>query len=75
MNKAAAIRIRFGERVGNLLVRSGMTPTDLAVASNLSIDRIEKILVGGYVRITVAEMEIIANIVEASLHDLLAPGD
>jgi predicted transcriptional regulator len=60
--KGAVLRSRFGARVTTLLVEIKMTSEELSTRSALSTGRIEKILTGRLVRITLRNMTTIASV-------------
>ena len=73
MVEGDVLRARFGTRVRALLARTGLTSDDLAALSNLPLPRVEKILEGSYVGITIMDMDVIAHVLQTSLYSLLVP--
>lgn len=72
MRKALVLRQRFAKRVKAALGETGLSSDDLAAKSALSVRRIENILDGRHVRITLADMSIIACVLRTPLSNLLA---
>lgn len=75
MTNSGILRARFGERVKTLLRDAGLTSADLAARSNLPVSRIERILRGGLIPLTLRDMSIIAGVLGTPLWSLLAPSD
>ena len=72
MLKAVLLRQRFAERVKAALGETGLSSEDLAAQSALPVRRIENILNGSHVRITLADMCLIAFVLGTPLSKLLA---
>lgn len=75
MTNSGILRARFGERVKTLLRDAGLTSADLAARSDLPVSRIERILHGRLIPLTLRDMSIIAGVLGTPLWGLLAPSD
>lgn len=75
MGKSAILRSRFGDRATMLLNERGLTAGDLAARTTLPVARIESILRGSLVPITLDDMTVIADVLGTSLFGLLAPAE
>lgn len=75
MKDGATLRRRFGERARNALAELGLTTTDLAMRSDLPARRVEHILNGQWVRITLRDMALIASVLGTPLFNLVGPAD
>lgn len=73
MDDGVALRQRFGERARSMLAELGLTPTDLATRSELPAKRVEHILHGRWVRITLRDMALIASVLGTPLFSLMGP--
>ena len=73
MRSSSALRSRFGYRVEASLAETGLTVDDLALRSGLPAARVERILGGTLVRLTLRDMTAIAGVVGTPLFKLLAP--
>ena len=75
MRKGVVLRSRFGDRVRALLGEEGLTIAELAERAALPVGRVERILSGRFLRLTLSDMSTIAAVVGAPLFTLLAPVD
>lgn len=75
VSKELNLRSHFGNRVGEKLREVGLSPADLANLSKLPTKRLERIIEGSYKRLTMRDMDIIAQTLGTPLHELLAPPD
>ena len=73
MTETAVLRTRFGERARNLLDAKGMSHAELAQRSRLPVERIEDILSGRLIPITMRDMTVISDGLGTPLICLLAP--
>lgn len=73
MAQSSALRSRFGHRVKASLAETGLTLDDLATRAGLPLTRVERILCGTLVRLTLRDMTLIAGAVGTPLFRLLAP--
>ena len=73
MAESGVLRSRFAARVRALLGEAGLSGEELAARSELPAKRIEKILAGRLLRITLTDMAMIAGVLGTPLYDLLAP--
>lgn len=73
MDDEVALRQRFGERAHRMLIELGLTPNDLATRSELPAKRVEHILQGRWLRITLRDMALIASVLGTPLFNLMGP--
>lgn len=73
MGKSAILRSRFGDRATMLASKQGLTSGHLAARTSLPVARIESILRGTLVPITLDDMTVIADVLGTTLFRLLAP--
>ena len=73
MVESSALRSRFGHRVEALLAETGLTVDELAMRAKLPAARVERILGGTLVRLTLRDLTLIAGAVGTPLFKLLAP--
>lgn len=73
MDDGVALRQRFGERARRMLTELELTPNDLAIRSELPANRVEHILHGRWLRITLRDMALIASVLGTPLFSLMAP--
>lgn len=73
MAQSLVLRTLFGARVGALLIDLELESEALARLVDLPVTRIDKILTGRLVRITLDDMSRIACAFGVPLHDLLCP--
>lgn len=75
VTEGTALRFVFACRVQGLFTHTGLTSEDLSNMSNLPHSRIEKILEGSFVRLTLLDMDVIARALGMPLYNLLAPAE
>lgn len=75
MAKGVVLRSRFGDRVKVLLTETGISTEELAERSAIPAKRIQNMLNGSFIRITLRDMSIIAAALNTPLYNLLAPTD
>lgn len=75
VQKGVVLRSRFGERVRTLLGQTGLSSEELAERSAIPAKRIESILSGSLIRITLRDMSIIAGVFGIPLYCFLVPAD
>lgn len=73
MTDGDVLRSRFGSRVKFQLALNGLTVGDLATMSRIPVARLHRILGGTYARVTLRDMNAVANALEVTLYSLLAP--
>ncbi|MBU4557026.1 MAG: helix-turn-helix transcriptional regulator [Actinobacteria bacterium] len=73
MAKSVVLRSRFGSRAKTLLERRELAAIDLAERSQISVQRVEKILDGSCVGVTLNDMHAIAEVLQMPLYVFLAP--
>lgn len=75
MEQATKLRQQFGERAQIALAGLEITAHELASRSAMPLRRIEHILLGRWLRLTLRDMTIIAAVLGTPLTDLLGPLD
>lgn len=75
VSKGVLLRSRFGDRVKALLSQSGLSSEELAERSAIPAKRIESILSGSLIRLTLRDMSLIASVLGTPLYCLLVPAD
>lgn len=73
MDDGVTMRLTFGERTRSALTELGISPLDLATRSRLPKSRIQHILRGQLVRITLRDMALIASVLGTPLFSLIGP--
>lgn len=75
VGKGVVLRSRFAERVKWLLGENGLTAEDLAERSAIPPTKLESILRGSLIGITIRDMSIIAAVLGTPLYYLLVPSE
>ena len=75
VRKSAVLRSRFGERAAALLAETELSIADLAARCAFPVRRVENILRGSYIRLTLWDMSVIAGVLGTPLFNLLVPID
>lgn len=73
MDDAVSLRVRFASRLKPLLSQKSLDSAGLAERSQVPLKRIEEILDGTYVSLTLNDMDRIAAALETPLYKLLSP--
>lgn len=71
--KSSVLRSRFADRVRALLGEAGLSSKELAARCKLPLKRIDSILEGRLIRITMRDMTVIAGVLGTPLYCLLVP--